>query len=142
MPGGSLGSTKRLRLKIPGFYNNTSGGNSVTEAFIASFGGTTFLSTSFRNFSNGTTGNCDLEIDISANGATNSQRANAKIEHISDTIAPGAGFPGNNTVLGAYFDTLAIDSTVAQTMLVQFQHGTANAAISYKSRGAVLELLG
>lgn len=142
IPANKLSTNRTLELTLTGYYSNTSGGNS-TLAFTGVYGGTTFLTGStFRNFQTATTGPIVLTIRLNANGTTNSQRAVSTVEHITDATTVAAGTLGATTVLSAFHDTLAEDSTAAKTFSVSVQHGTSAATIVFKRFAAILRVLG
>lgn len=139
IPANTLGTNKTLRLVLTGYYTNTSGGASNLTPTVT-WGGTTIASVALA-YATGTQGAMYLEAIINANGATGSQRSNVRVNVIPSAVNVAAAALTTENVLAAYHDTLAIDSTIAQTLGVNVQHSVANAAISFKRWLAIVEVL-
>ncbi len=143
VPGGTLGTDRRLRLKLIGDWLNNAGTNSLTVR--TKFGGTTLFSTAIFVGASPNRHALFYELILSAHNATNAQIATLHyFEGGANTAGAPPGTLGNagqsNTGVGVY-NALALDSTVAQTLEVTFQHGAADANLSARALTVLLERL-
>lgn len=146
VPGGTLSTNRILRLTITGEVNNTTGGASSLIVNVV-WGGTNLTNSGVAliNIPAGATHEgFELEVYINANGATNQQRSLCRATSLSAGVLSDGGWSGttNGQVQMAVHSALAVDSTSAQNLVVNVQHGTASASISFKRWAAILELLG
>lgn len=146
VPGSTLGTNRAVRNVVIGKYLNNSGGADNFWVRVQ-FGGTTVLgavsaggtlagpasSANWRLFR--------LELIISANNATNSQRVEGQV-----TLGAASGTETDwaaATAIGqAMHSSLAVDTTAAQTLDVTIQLGTSSANVQFKRFAAFTELLG
>jgi len=148
VPGGTLGTNRALRLTLTGDYLNNA---AATPTFLikVKYGGTTIfngnapalIQSAFR-FS------IDVVTMLSANNATNSQIARTWYQGSVNNGMDGTGLASGKVSLGQFdspqlglHNSLAIDSTVNQTLTVTFTHNTANTLISGRRHTVQLELL-
>lgn len=147
VPGGTLLTTKQLRLQLIGDVLNNSGGS---DAFVfrLKFGATT-IHTWNATITNGAGANrrsLHAQLLLSAANATGAQisHARAAIGNNSGSTATGALAPANADAgqpVEGVNNAIAEDTTAAKTLSITFQHGTADPAISTRLLAAVLELL-
>lgn len=123
LPGGSLGSTGMIRLKLYGVFTEATGGQ--TDTFRFKYGATTLVSV--VGASNASAQAVEITFVLKGNGATNAQLGVAKVDFAVVTVdAGGTG-------------TSAIDSTTAQNVVVTYQSTNASASfVVYMATLAVL----
>lgn len=146
VPGGTLGTNKTLRLTLTGSYLNNSG--VADNLFVrGQLGGVTVvgaLAAGTAVFNVPASANVRLirmQIELNANGLTNSQRAVGSIV-IGNASALVTDWGGVTALPYGFANALALDSTVNQTLDVSVQLATALATIQFRRFTAVLEVLG
>lgn len=136
---GHLSTNRALKLALFGDYLNNSGGLQNTALGVY-FGGTQkiFVSQGFPNDVDRSA--MFLEVTLANLGATNSQ---AIYGHMLMNTAPQAHGVGTGYSGGAvhFFNTMAVDTTIAQTLLVTAVHDLSSANLSLRKKYAILELL-
>lgn len=139
VPGGTLGTTGVLRLIVTGDHlNNSGGGLSLTVR--AKYGGVLLGSFSVSPVSNASRHSMNLEVVLSAAGATNTQVARFNLGF--DSAGSAGAPPGAPSGASRYDNTnnaVGVDSTASQSLVVTFQHSGANAATSARLLAATLE---
>jgi hypothetical protein len=140
VPGGTLVSTKALRLTLICDYLNNSGGN-ANLSIAVKYGATVIAG--FSNIGPVTTSSLRrglvLTTFFSAFNASNAQVAYTR--GVMQDIGV-AGIGGGEAFVRSGVNTgVAEDSSTAKTLLVTFQHDVANANISARALIAQLELL-
>lgn len=137
VPGGMLGTNRRLRLQLIGSFTNTDVVfHSATVRL--KYGGTT-LTTQAVLLDIATVGFL-IEALLSADGATNAQRGS--VHSIADFFASGFAVVGANASPIRYTEGgAAADSTAAQTLLISVQLDIVSIGVGYTMKSAVLELL-
>lgn len=144
VPGGTLGSTKHLRLTAFGEYRNQSGGGDTSLRTKVAYGATNLLDDTSANITNsGSRRMFTLRMEIAARNATDAQISSGEIligaagtTSGGQPAAPNTGYPKY-----AAHHTLAEDSTAAKTLAITVQHGGANVDIEFRMFTVVLELL-
>lgn len=138
VPGGTLGTSGIIRHTLVGTYFNNSGG-AVTFTWRAYYGGfQIFGSPGVSRASSAAAFSFGLVLYLVATGATNTQIIGGWF----DDEAASSGIPAATaTPLLTIGASIGTDSTVAQTLRVTGQMGTAAATINISFNGAVTELL-
>ncbi len=126
----AMSSDRTLRLRIIADYLNDSGSaRSIT--ILIKLGGTTIATISVGGIGVSATRLAgSFEVEIQNRGATNAQLISVRAPNFS-----------SNTIIEALPVTAAIDTTAARDLVVTAQHSAAHASLSYRKRGATLELL-
>lgn len=137
--GGTLGSSGALRLTLLGDHLNNSGG-SVNLTIRAKFGGTTIGGTLWVITTSANRRAARLTVDIVAANSTTAQRTST-IQMIADANGVAGDISGGNFQGPSAHNSLALDSTAAQTLSVTVEHGLAAATISFFARTVILESL-
>lgn len=137
--GNTLGTTGVLRLTVLADHLNNSGGAVVTT-IRAKFGGTTVGGNGPSLATGASRRPLKMIVEIVAANATNAQRASVHIMWgDASGIAGEIGGMGGDSITG--HSSLALDSTVAQTLSITVEHASAAATISTIARTAILESL-
>lgn len=121
VPGGLLGTSTMLHVRMGGFITNTSGSNRQYTIGV-SYGGTLMWQDASANVANGSTVAWDMNIVLAPNNSTASQTLNGTI-HIGGTGAQQAGIAGDlgtdeitsNAIIAG---SSAVNSNNNQTLLV------------------------
>jgi hypothetical protein len=133
VPGGTLSTAGMLRLTLLGQITSSAAPPSTTVRYkygtgiAATAAQTTIAST--------TNGNVYIQYELAGTGATNSQMLEAEGRLVNPANGAQAG---TNTWVNAN-TTGAIDSTVAQTLVVTVQFGALDAGTTLTIRYAILE---
>lgn len=142
VPANTLSTNRALRLTLIGdIFNNSA--SSETFTVRVKFGGTV-IATHTQGTLVAAVGRKArlLDVLISANNATNAQVARSRWWLGSTDSADNTGLmTGADGDAGSVVNNLAKDSTLAQTLEVTFQHGTADANISARALAVQVELL-
>lgn len=130
VPGGTLGVTSQVRLKLYGSWTSNTG---IAETFTIrlKYGGGTLI-TAIATTANGNTGLAhEISAELMGLAATNVQRA-ALTEALgrADLASVSAQ---------TYRATAAVDSTADQTLAVSWQWTTASVNLTYVREYAILE---
>lgn len=142
VPGGTLGTTRMLRLTMIAGYNNNSGANRNITIRLK-YGATTLVTLGINGVpASASTRFFKLEALLTANNATNLQVGTLRV------MVGGAG-QGNiatdlTSVDPAIFENLADapeDSTAAKTLTVTAEHSFAHAALTLAAHARHLELV-
>lgn len=141
VPGGTLGSTKALRLTLIGDYLNNSG-SSRTLTIKGKYGSTTVFSGvpggSITADANRHAVFCQLVLH--AFNATNAQVASGTVTlGAANTI--GGTAAASAATFFANHSTVAEDSTGDLALAVTVQHSATDANLSFRAQTAVLEVL-
>lgn len=139
VPANTLGTTKALRLTVIGNVANASGG-SATYTPNFKFGGSSFLTTASGNHNNTTTCPFRFVIEITPNGATNSQRAVGWWYDMGAAATSGAFTTSGTATFIGYNNAMAIDTTAAQVLQLTVTNSTAT-SFSTTAYAVLLELL-
>lgn len=139
VPANTLGTNRAIMLIALGDYlQNGGGARDIT--LRAKWSGQEYFSLAFNGVPAGASRRGWRIITvIMAHGATNDQ--------IGDTVyqdhgaGSALGTANLNTSYANAHDTLAVDSTVAQTLVLTAQHSLADAAMSFRLRTARLVVL-
>lgn len=134
---GHMSTDRTLRLSLRGDYLNNSGGPRQPVIKVK-LGATTLLTDTLSTVAASASRypwRFDVEIDNL--GATNSQWVNARLE----MGVAGGGPRVSETLDGLLFATGAVDTTVAQTLVVTITLDTNSASHSWRRLKGVLELL-
>lgn len=139
--GGTLGTTRALRLMLWGDYlQNVSGADTLT--IKVKYGATTVLTCVITAAQSTERRSLFLLALVSAQGATNVQVAygNCKVGNVGPT---NTGTMSLINTLNHEGDNISVaeDSTAAKTFAVTAQHSSNSASASVKSYVAILELL-
>lgn len=155
IPGGLVGTNRRLKLRGIADVLNNSGGTCTMNVEVK-LGATVIYVGAFTNVNTSATrGSMAIDCDIFGAGATNAQRSETSVwfdgvasGNLSGT-APAFDFVGGGgsswTIPGgriskALHTSIAEDLTVSKNLVVSFQNGTANAAIDMRLHVADVEL--
>ncbi len=143
VPGGTLGSTRALRLTLGGdFLNNT--GTSKIPVLRVKYGGTTLFDDSLVLVSTAADRRgWNLVAVLTAYASASVQEVTGYL-NMSAAVAPSSGFghPSSSTsVHGAFGGASAEDSTGNLDLVVTIQLETNSASYSWRLRQAMLELL-
>jgi len=151
-----LTTTSIIRVKLWGDrLNNTGAGHALT--LEVKLGATTIWKDTFNaanDFAAATKRAWTLDLEIVNNGATSSQTA-AGLYVLGAETAPTTGFGGGNSgaiswtpsgtankALGVTLGgSAAEDTTVSKTLVVNVTHDAANALLSQRCTGALIEVL-
>lgn len=140
MPGGTMGTTKRLRVQHDGLWNNTTG-VSANMTLTITLGGTTIIGGSALTFAPSDPRRVRLEAWITNLNASNSQST-------TGTLMTGPSVAGGTPDWGASTNWLiggltaaAIDTSSAQTVAIVVTNSVANTQIGYTSHSTLVELL-
>lgn len=121
IPAGILGTTKTVKSRTTGFIVNSTGGAAST-AWAILYAGITLAAGTFSTPGNGSYA-WVLEAEITADNSTNAQRIFAHSRIFTTDSSSGTA---QDTVANrAARNSSAIDSTIAQTMLLSMQNSTA-----------------
>ena len=137
--GGTLETTKRLRLTLIGDYlNNDGAARDLTLRVL--LGGTVVLTTGAVSVTNDAARRIvRVQCEIAANDATNAQAAAGTVSlGAVDTV--GGNAPTYTDRLGGH-TALTKDTQTDLTLAVDVLHGTASANIVFRKFAAVVELL-
>lgn len=142
VPGGTLGTNRALRLTLIGDYLNNSGADS-TLTLRATFGGTPIHgATAVVIATSASRRAIRYEAMLSANNATNAQVTTVQY------VIGNAGTAGTAPTLTTKAEDsisvnngLTLDSALAQTLSISFQHSVANANISARALAVQVEVL-
>lgn len=128
--GGHVSNNRSLRLRIVADYLNDSGSNRNVTIRVK-LGGTTLATVVGSSVpASASRLPAGLEILIQARGATNAQLVSVRHPN----------FTSQGTVIESLPATAAVDTTVNQTLAVTVEHSAAHASLSWRKRGADLEL--
>ena len=147
VPANTLGTNKMLRVTMGGTYLNNSG---ATKSMVVSikYGATTLYSdTSAALFSGTALRGWRLEFILAANAATNAQKLIGSFG-MSHGGATTTGTGDSNVMIGdndgsygLLYGTSAIDSTVAQTLLVTVTHNASDVNTTITRYTVITELI-
>lgn len=139
IPGGTLGSTKRLRVIAFGDYLNNSGAG-TTQRWQVNWGGAAIYDEAATvNLASGAQRRpWRLELDLAASTDTGHQSLSGRLEASTATAVPTVGegqtTPGADPIsaLIASAGPVAVDSTASQTLEVKVSAANSNANIDFK----------
>ena len=136
LPANTLGTDSLLKITaLLTFLNNTGAG--VTEVVKFKYGGTTLLTFTFTVSSSATRRYGDMRIYLKGDGATNAQEGMGQfVASLEDGTVNSTHWTGLSSPRG----TAAIDSTLAQTILLTITHGTSSANMSVTITGSTIAL--
>ena len=140
IPGGTLGTNRAIRLQANGDYLNDSGAAQTLQVLVK-FGGTTISNPGTISF-NAAPSRRGVTVDLllTAANATGAQVSRTLTMfgdlQSSNVAAPSASFVRLNAN-----PTIAINTTVDQTLAIAVTHSAASANISYRQSFVVLELV-
>jgi len=145
IPGGTLGSTRAIRVTIKADYLNNSGSNR-TFTLRLKYGATTMYASITPSISaNATRRVARIEFTIFAKNATNSQgiSGNCRVGDASSGSITGLGDLSGasviaNEIMGV---NAAEDSTVTKTLSCTIQHSAAVSTLSFRRLYVSVELL-
>lgn len=121
VPGGTLSTNKGIVVVVTGTYKNNTG-STQTITVRAKYGGTTVCSkTTGTMASNAANGFFFIQFYLTAQNATNSQ-----VGYMNASFESGANVSTNIDDRGSS----AIDSTLAQNLVISVQHSAANANLT------------
>lgn len=141
VPGGTLGTTGRLRLTLLGDILDNAGGPGVVTLRVK-YGGTVAW---VHNFSPGATNanrrSVWLQVDIAAQNSTSAQVAGGLgvMSGSGGAAAPAADDGGAGVLYTSMNNALAIASASDQTLLVSAQWDTNDAGCSFKAFATIVE---
>ena len=143
VPGGTLGTNRMIRITLLGYYANTSAG-AVTFQVRVKYGATLIgLVSSASIASDADNRIFTVKTDLSALNATNAQTAvTAYLMGAADTGSTGGG--SDATLLDhkiSMHNAIAEDSTLAKTLEVTVQHGSAALTITAVVQVVQVELI-
>lgn len=142
VPGGTLGSTKQLRLTLFADYLNNSGGGSDLTVRVK-LGATTIFTGTHTMGASANRGAQSLAVLLSAANATNAQRAVAHWHSSEGAENNAAGALTQNSSTNREYrgvrNSISEDSTGALTLSVTVQHSVSDVAVSFRCHIAVLE---
>jgi hypothetical protein len=143
VPGGTLGTLGTLRFRaILDFLNNTGVDRTVRVEVL--YGATTiFDSTAVAVTTSASRRGVKVEVDLSANNATNAQVASSRMEIYEPATASGVAVAtaALSWTLPAVHNAVAEDSTAAKTLLMRCTLSTTDANLVVRTFTATLELL-
>jgi len=144
VPGGSLSSSRALRLTLLGDYLNNSGGGSDLIVKVK-WGGTSFavLDRHTAGAASATRRTLMVSAFLMAFGATNAQVGRGEL-YLSTAGGVAGADAEDDLGLGAIralHTGLAVDSSVDQALLVSIQHSVSSANVSGRLHTGQLELL-
>jgi hypothetical protein len=138
VPGGTLGSTRMVRLTLIGdLLQNFAGSDSL--AVRVKYGATTFFTGSFTVAQHADRKSFRLVAEVSGLNATNAQ-----ITHALMTLggtSSGTGAPAAGAAISDGSVAIAEDSTASKNLVVTVQLGTSNALISFRCHAVHTELV-
>ena len=142
VPGGTLGIDRMLRVSLIGLYSNNDG--AARDVTIkAKYGGTTIFDSGLVNLANNVDNRAvSFELKLSAGGATNNQDTFGEL--LIGLAAGTTGFSSTGDPAAhrvATYSDLAINSSVAQTLAITVQHGTASLNITLRVEAVQTELI-
>lgn len=140
LQAGILGTDGILRFRASGNYFNNSGGSSTLKITLEIGGQVIFDSGAFAVAADAGYRAITLDCHMAAKNATNQQTAGGVLQ-IGAGISVGAAAKAVAFHLNQSRDDMTVDSTVAQTINVKVQHGTASANIAFALDNFFLELL-
>lgn len=140
VPANTLGTYRALRLTLVGRYANNSGGASNLLVDL-SYGGQLLATGVARTMATTSDGPFALQTTITGLGATNSQGVVSIFTLVPSAATIGTTW-GAETAVGAHTAGLTVDSTVAQSLIVQVTHSVANIAIQFQMYAAIVEVIG
>lgn len=145
VPAGILGTNRALRLTLIGDYLSVLG-RSLTLRI--KYGGTTFFASNFGGLvitANAARRTLSAWFVLSAANATNAQVSVGEWrigpENSADGDAIGSSTNGNHIQQSVGHNAGAVDSTIAQTLEVTFQHPAADLDTSARALAVQLELI-
>jgi hypothetical protein len=139
VPGGTLGSTRALRLTLIGDQlQNFAGSDTLTVR--VKYGATTIYTGAFAVGQHADRRSFRLECMLSALNATNAQVAVATGVLGGATTTAGTGAAPASTIEGAHV-TVAEDSTASKNLVVTIQQQTADTTISFRCHAVHTELV-
>jgi hypothetical protein len=145
VPSLALSSNKTLHLSLIGDHLIATGAPDSVKA-IVKYGATTALSFTAASVSNGVNrGALMLDVEISAAGVTNAQRAKGTFL-VGDSAQNNAGGVASNLVsVNSYFmygvhNNIAEDASTVKNLVVSFQCGTANSSIDMRVHSVYTEV--
>lgn len=106
VPGGTLGTSNMLRLKMRGRWVNAGGGNRQVTITV-SYGGTTMWSDTSTSLSSGGDTGWEMDLDLIANNSTTSQKLVGRI-----------GIGGTGTTSTGLSGDLSTDEVLATAFIV------------------------
>lgn len=149
IPGGTLGTSKKLRVLLAGdHFNNTAGGKPCQ--FVITWGGITIFDGSTGNESNfgAVRTPWGLSFNLCASNDTGHQMLTHGVGYWLEsggTLATGLSGGADRFPNAAHFvsnGTIAVDSTVAQLLVVTSKFGTASANLGLTMHDASIEVIG
>lgn len=147
VPGGTLGTTRRLRLEMQGDCLNNTGGNRIIR-FRVKFGATTVFDTGAGSITMGASGasrgGVQLYTTIAALNATNAQVATTQL-----FLSVGSGVAGTSQGVTAgatsahvgIHNAVAEDSTADKALVVTAQLDNTDATLDFTCRTVMTEVL-
>lgn len=138
--GGTLGTSRTLRLVLHGdFLNNTGAGDKFTVRL--KYGGTTFATLGSGDYgSSATRYGWRVDAVLSAGNATNVQTSSASGTRAFAAGVTGTAINGSDGLMSVHTGG-AIDSTTDQTLDITIQNDTSSANESTRVHLVLLELL-
>lgn len=151
VPGGTLSTNRVIHFSATGSVLQNSG-SPQTYTIRAKYGATTFAGIAVLNIpSANATGPLNLDCEVMATGATNSQAAKCRLEvaynsgNFNGSGTAGADMSATNitqviVLVPSVHVSMAIDSTTAQTLVVTGQMSAANASMTITMNSAYTEV--
>lgn len=139
---GILSTNRALNLRLTGSYlMNVAPG--PTLAFKVKFGGTTVLNASSITYGSQSASRAPfwLEVLINNNNSASSQRIVGTLVAGLQQATGGFSATASGNFLSGFYDSLAVDTSSAQTLQVTVQHSSSNSALSFKRYAAVTQLI-
>lgn len=146
VPGGTLGTTRGLRLSLIGDHLINNGSADSCQIKVK-YGATTIANGTVAVINNGANrGGVQLTCELQAMAATNVQRAKCLFQVGDSTQSNAVGVLGSVSSANTYtmygvHNSVAEDSTASKNLVVTFQMGTANALIDMRAFTVVTELI-
>lgn len=143
VPGGTLGSTRLIRISFFSDYLNNSGGASnLTLRF--KYGATTFGTFTFSAIASNAVRRIITPfgggVSLSAENATNAQISGGAIALSGNVAIDGAASGAGADYQFSGHATIAEDSTAAKTLAITAEHSVSNAAISFRIHWVQVEV--
>ena len=146
VPGGTLGTTKGLRLSLIGDQINNSGAGR-THTVRVKYGATTIFEAACSNVGNtATRSSLLLELELVAANATNAQRAKGMMCLGEGGATDTAGVARTHsestsdaTIFFSVHNAIAEDSTAAKNLVVTYQMNNANASEDMRAHTVYVE---
>ncbi len=134
IPGGNLGTNRKIEFFLEGTYLNNSTSNKRLKVKII-YGSTTLIQTANSDTlaSDNTSHHWRLNFTLQANAATNAQRGSGQLVLVFEANAPTTGIGGMESTpnLGTFAGTSTEDSTGDLTLDIQLAHNVGHVNLTW-----------